>query len=64
MGIKKYQDIYLKPCPFCGSSENLNIDRYQSDGVWWAYVECTECMATSPVGKLKRDAVLAWNQRR
>ena len=53
----------LKPCPFCGRTDSLHIDRYQSDGEWWAYVECTECICTGPVGKLKRNAVDAWNMR-
>mgnify|MGYP002626940738 CR=1 FL=1 len=53
----------LKPCPFCGRTEFLHIDRYQSDGEWWAYVECTECMTTGPVGKSKLQAVDAWNMR-
>ena len=53
----------LKPCPFCGRTDSLHIDRYQSNGCWWAYVECTECLATGPVGKLKKDAIEAWNRR-
>ena len=53
----------LKPCPFCGRTDTLHFDRYQSDGEWWGYIECTECIMTGPVGKLKRDAVDAWNRR-
>lgn len=53
----------LKPCPFCGETENLEISHYRSDGVWWHYVECAECIMTGPVGKLKRDAIEAWNKR-
>ena len=55
--------IKLKPCPFCGRTDSPHIDRYQSNGCWWAYVECTECLATGPVGKLKKDAIEAWNRR-
>jgi Lar family restriction alleviation protein len=53
----------LKPCPFCGRTDTLHFDRYQSDGEWWGYIECTECIMTGPVGKLKKDAVDAWNRR-
>lgn len=53
----------LKPCPFCGRTDTLHFDRYQSDGEWWGYIECTECIMTGPVGKLKIDAVDAWNRR-
>ena len=53
----------LKPCPFCGRTDSPHIDRYQSNGCWLAYVECTECLATGPVGKLKKDAIEAWNRR-
>lgn len=59
-----YQNIEIKACPFCGSEENIHIDRYQSDGEWWAYVECTKCICSGPARKLKRDAVLAWNMRK
>lgn len=58
-----YQNIEIKACPFCGRKDFLHIDRYQSNGEWWAYVECTECICSGPVGKQKRDAVLAWNER-
>lgn len=54
----------LKPCPFCGRTDTLHVDRYRSDGKWWRYVECTECMMMGPVGKLKQDAVDAWNERK
>ena len=53
----------LKPCPFCGRTDTLHFDRYQSDGKWCGYIECTECIMTGPVGKLKIDAVNAWNMR-
>lgn len=53
----------LKPCPFCGRTENLHIDRYQCNGEWFAYVECEECICIGPVGKLKIDAINAWNRR-
>ena len=46
----------LKPCPFCGKTKSLHFDRYQSNGEWWGYIECTECLCTGPVGKLKKDA--------
>ena len=53
----------LKPCPFCGRTDTLRFDRYKSDGEWWGYIECTECIMTGPVGKLKQDVVEAWNKR-
>lgn len=52
-----------KPCPFCGRTDTLHFDRYQSGGEWWGYIECTECIMTGPVGKLKVDVVNAWNKR-
>lgn len=56
-------DYELLPCPFCGRTDTLHFDRYQCDGEWWGYVECTECVATGPVGKLKGEAIDAWNRR-
>ena len=53
----------LKPCPFCGRTDTLHFDRYQSCGEWWGYIECTECIITGPVGKLKKDVIEAWNRR-
>ena len=53
----------LKPCPFCGRKDTLHFDRYKSNDSWWGYIECTECIATGPVAKLKKDAVEAWNRR-
>lgn len=53
----------LKPCPFCGRKEYLQVSKYESDGVWWHYVECTECMANGPVGRKTQDATDAWNER-
>ena len=54
----------LKPCPFCGDTQNLHIDAYRDSGEWWHYVECTECIMTGPVGKTKQQAVDAWNDRK
>lgn len=54
----------LKPCPFCGRTDTTEISHYRDSGSWWHFVECTECMANGPVGKLKRQAVDAWNDRR
>lgn len=53
----------LMPCPFCGRTDNLHFERYQCDGLWWGYIECTECVCSGPVGKLKKDAIDAWNRR-
>ena len=53
----------LKPCPFCGRTDTLHFDRYQSNGEWCGYIECTNCIMTGPVGKLKIDVVDAWNRR-
>ena len=53
----------LKPCPFCGRTEFLYVDIYHYDGELGACVECTECIATGPVGKSKLQAVDAWNRR-
>ena len=53
----------LKPCPFCGRKDRLNIDHYKSDGEWFSYVECEKCMANGPVGRQTIDAIDAWNRR-
>lgn len=59
----RMSELKLKPCPFCGRTDTLHFDRYQSNGEWWGYIECTECVMTGPVGKLEKDVVDAWNRR-
>ena len=54
----------LKPCPFCGWDDCINIDKYKCGGEWWYFVECEECMENGPVGKTEQDAIDAWNRRR
>lgn len=53
----------LEPCPFCGQTRSLELSHYRDGKSWWHYVECTECVMTGPVGRLKGDAVNAWNKR-
>lgn len=53
----------LKPCPFCGRKDSVSINHYKSDGEWFSYVECKECVASGPVGRQTIDAIEAWNRR-
>lgn len=49
-------ELGIKPCPFCGGKNNLNI---QSDMVW-----CGDCDCAGPqVTDGECAAVDAWNER-
>lgn len=49
----------LKPCPFCGSTPEVNWGR----GGAVAYVKCCGCGIFSPLFDSKKKAVAYWNTR-
>ena len=53
----------MKACPFCGRDNDLKIERYESDGKYWYYAECEECLAQGPVCADEEEALRAWNHR-
>lgn len=55
---KKYEQ--LKPCPFCGQDDALEIlpDDSVSD---FNHVECWHCGGRGPSASLEEDAIRAWN---
>ncbi len=48
----------IKPCPFCGNSEDLVIR-----GRVLSYIYCWNCGAESGLADSKDEAIEAWNQR-
>ena len=58
------QEINLKPCPFCGREAKV-VDSYDClMGLYFYFVECSECTATFLSGTVeKSDAVKQWNER-
>lgn len=48
----------LKPCPFCGGSEQ----RVKSSGRWGWFVSCS-CAAVGPSAGSRDEAIIAWNCR-
>ena len=48
----------LKPCPFCGSDENLEVQ----DGPY-PFILCKPCGAYGPSGEDVADAYRRWNRR-
>ena len=50
----------LKPCPFCGHTEQgLGTD----DGYRWYFVECSGCGARGPEERGMKTPVESWNKR-
>ena len=52
----------LKPCPFCGEAEYLEVQAYDG-GMLDAYVQCNECSTYGPDGGTRDDAIIKWNHR-
>ena len=49
----------LKPCPFCGSTDDLEL--YQETPTAYFLVVCWKC--NDMARKTKRGAITAWNTR-
>lgn len=47
----------LKPCPFCGSKNVVNV-RY----IGWEG-QCNDCGAEGPIGRDQEDSATRWNVR-
>lgn len=62
----KFKDREIKPCPFCGETEELYFEEYLRTGVGkrWRIV-CASCMAGIDRGYDQNPGSLldAWNQR-
>lgn len=53
----------LRPCPFCGGVEDLDIDTgNDATGKYWA-VSCCDCGAYSGSRHQRREAIATWNTR-
>lgn len=53
--------IELKPCPFCGEVENIEIDNSDTSPLTW--VVCHGCGARSGLMKSVQTAMTFWNMR-
>lgn len=60
-------DLYLKPCPFCGGeAERAHLRKRWHSALGWyrpVYIRCKVCGATSPVKITVENAREAWNRR-
>ena len=58
-------NVFLKPCPFCGSANvNLNTEHsYSTGGNDNNYVMCENCGGTTRIFPSAILAVEAWNRR-
>lgn len=55
----------LKPCPFCGSNDDLHFDSRKNDcGIWYHYYRCDQCTTKGPEHPDEEMAELAWNTRK
>lgn len=50
----------LKPCPFCGSDEDIRVVSEYSEAF---YVYCLTCTSCGPSGATSQEAIEAWNRR-
>ena len=52
----------LKPCPFCGSNEDIEQrEAWVVTGYKW-YVNCGDCWGHGPLRETKEDACASWNE--
>lgn len=52
----------LKPCPFCGNTEDLEIYEEWPDATGISIkVICYDCEADGPVANTEEEAIEAWN---
>lgn len=56
-------NIYLKPCPYCGTSNIVEEKIFVVPhwGWWKVYADC--CDITGPYRSTREEAMAAWNQR-
>lgn len=53
----------LKPCPFCGETENLKIKRDSQLAPCNHWVMCYECCSRGGSENTRGKAIAAWNKR-
>ena len=58
----------LKPCPFCGNTDELEglsvvKDRFRYSCSCNHYVHCMACFADGPPEETEEEAIKAWNER-
>ncbi|MEN5115890.1 Lar family restriction alleviation protein [Luteimonas sp. TWI662] len=49
----------LKPCPFCGNAEDIEMQEVQADH----YIQCLECEASTSCVGSRPEARELWNRR-
>lgn len=52
----------LKPCPFCGNSEDLTVTRI-NNSTGYRRIECKKCDYNRYIYGTKQDAIRKWNTR-
>ena len=60
-----HKDIKVKPCPFCGESENIVLEEYEhTSGKRWK-IYCCNCMSGIDRGydQSPHGLIDAWNKR-
>jgi Lar family restriction alleviation protein len=55
------EKIELKPCPFCGESKDVVVQKILSRERW--YVHCGNCKCRTFQYLDRREAIKTWNRR-
>jgi hypothetical protein len=53
----------IERCPFCGSSDELQITRTGAADEWWSEVFCDRCCTHGPTAQTAEEAARLWNTR-
>jgi Lar family restriction alleviation protein len=56
-------NLSLKPCPFCGNSDQAWFDVLTDEEKEYR-VRCCKCHADGPIKRFRTTARKAWNQRK
>ena len=62
------KETELKPCPFCGASEDCHFVNLLSDGTWALHHYCEKVndeltVTLSVYGNSKKEVIERWNRR-
>lgn len=56
-------NLKLKPCPFCGRDDKLEVGIPSSKFASWFSIDCRRCESTGPRSYTVDGAIRAWNER-
>ena len=62
--VNESQNDFLKPCPFCGSRDNIHVNVFWEDHDDPYFVtKCHGCGASGPYADKKEKVIENWNRR-